>query len=209
MYGLASADRVVRTWLHVMVAHGLMFHHFAGGPHPRGQGAISAAEFEKLLAFYGRGRIIDAREWYERAVQNRLSDDDVCITFDDALRCQYDIAKPVLDRLGITAFWFIYSSAFADGEPPRLELYRYFRTVMFDRMDDFYLAFDQAIAASEYVDIVAEGLRGYDAAIIFRNTPSSLKAIANSASFATTFLILVLMTRSWIKNHLRDEFQYG
>ncbi len=104
-------------------------------------------------------------------MQNRLFDDDICITFDDALRCQYDIAKPVLDRLGITAFWFIYSSAFADGEPPRLELYRYFRTVMFDRMDAFSLAFDQAIAASEYVDIVAEGLRGYDAATYLSEYP--------------------------------------
>lgn len=117
-----------------------MFHHFCDSIHPRGQGAISADDLARMIRFLGRERILDAPQWMERALDGRLGDDDVCLTFDDALRCQYDIAAPVLADFGISGFWFVYSSVFQGGIEP-LEVYRYFRTVAFADIDAFYEAF--------------------------------------------------------------------
>src|SRR5581483_28390 len=114
-----------------------------------GQGAISADQFADLLTALGPDRILPADAWIERTTTGRLRDGDLCLTFDDALRCQYDIALPVLKQFGLTAFWFIYSSVF-EGRIEPLEVFRYFRTVAFPEIGDFYRAFDAACAASEH-----------------------------------------------------------
>ena len=142
-------------------AHGLMFHHFCDGVHARGQGAITAAEFDDLLEFVGPARILGAKEWEERSRRGELDCDDVCITFDDALRCQIDVALPVLEARGLTAFWFVYSSVF-EGVQERLEVYRHIRTVYFSGIDKFYDAFDAEIAHSAYAGLVTEALAGVD-----------------------------------------------
>jgi len=142
-------------------AHGIMLHHFCGGPHPKGQGAIDAEQFADLITAVGRDRILPAEEWVARTNQGTLHDGDLCITFDDALRCQYDIALPVLERFGITAFWFVYSSVFEGGVEP-LEVFRYFRTVAFPDIDAFYRAFDEAWQGSEHAETIRAGIAGFD-----------------------------------------------
>ena len=37
-------------------------------------------------------------------MKQNLEDTDVCITFDDNLKCQYEIALPVLDKYSLKAF---------------------------------------------------------------------------------------------------------
>src|SRR6266550_8962669 len=93
-----------------MRPHGIMFHHFwdERGKHPRGQGAISGDELRAMIQFLGRDRILPAREWMEKAAAGTLREGDLCLTFDDNLRCQWDVARPVLRELGTTAFWFVY-----------------------------------------------------------------------------------------------------
>jgi peptidoglycan/xylan/chitin deacetylase (PgdA/CDA1 family) len=129
-----------------MTAYGVMFHHFYDDVHPRGQGAISREDLAALIAHVGRDNILSARVWMERALQGTLGENDVCLTFDDALLCQYDVALPLLDDMGLTAFWFVYSSVF-DGNPEPLEIYRYFRTTSFTTVDEFYDAFFAAVEA--------------------------------------------------------------
>jgi peptidoglycan/xylan/chitin deacetylase (PgdA/CDA1 family) len=141
-----------------MTAHGVMFHHFFDSFHPNGQGAISGAELKALLDYLGRDRILPAHEWMRRALAGTLGDDDLCLTFDDALRCQYDIAFPVLNQFGLTAFWFVYSSVFEGNWEP-LEVYRHFRTTAFLSVDEFYRDFFQCIAdvyPAEYQTVIAE-----------------------------------------------------
>jgi peptidoglycan/xylan/chitin deacetylase (PgdA/CDA1 family) len=138
-------------------AHGLMLHHFYGGIHPKGQGAISAEQFDAIIEFMGPERFLPAREWLRRSTRNLLSPDDLCITFDDALRCQIDIGLPVLEARGLTAFWFIYSSVF-EGVVERLELYRYFRTVCFPDIDSFYDAFDDECRRSPFAEEASRAL---------------------------------------------------
>ncbi len=126
-----------------MAAYGIMFNHFHDDRHPRGQGAISAAEFARMLDHIGRERILPAEEWMRRSIAGELGESDICLTFDDALRCQYDIAVPVLRELGLTAFWFFYASVF-EGNVEPLEVYRHFRTTQFASMDAFYEQFSAA-----------------------------------------------------------------
>jgi peptidoglycan/xylan/chitin deacetylase (PgdA/CDA1 family) len=87
-----------------------------------------------------RHTILDAEEFAWRTENGKLRDTDTCLSFDDALLCQVDIAVPILDRRDIKAFFFVYSSPFHD-DPDPLEIYRYFRTVEFDDVDAFYLEF--------------------------------------------------------------------
>ena len=118
------------------VPHGLMFHHFFDKKHVRGQGSISEHQFEKIIQHYGKN-ILSADNWFNKAKSNSLDDKDVCLTFDDTLLCQYDIALPVLQKYNLTAFWFINSSVLT-GEIGNLEVYRKFRTVCFSGIEDFY-----------------------------------------------------------------------
>ena len=70
-----------------MTAHGMMFHHYHDNCHPVSQGSISAEQPDAMIDYLGRERILSADVWLEKAVNNALSDDDLCLTFDDALRC--------------------------------------------------------------------------------------------------------------------------
>jgi peptidoglycan/xylan/chitin deacetylase (PgdA/CDA1 family) len=141
-------------------AKGLMFHHFYGGAHPDVQGAISTAQFADILEFVGVKRILDPYEWCERARRGALDERDLCITFDDSLRCQFDLALPVLESYGLKAFWFVYSSVF-EGQFTPLEIYRWFRTTQFARIDDFYTAFDAAVAGSPFSAEMETALAGF------------------------------------------------
>lgn len=141
--------------------HGVMFHHFHGGAHPAGQGSMSASDLEAMISFLGRENILPAREWESRALSGRLRPGELCLTFDDGLRCQWDIAYPVLKALGLDAFWFVYTSPL-EGKVERLELYRHFRTVYYPEVEDFYRAFDAAAAASPHASAVATALAGFD-----------------------------------------------
>lgn len=123
-------------------AHGIMYHHFHDEQkHIVGQGSISAATFNDMLDFYGKSHnIISAEEFLQKSEAGTLSPTDVCLTFDDGLLCQYDVAYPVLKDRGLTAFWFIYTSPL-DGVIEKIELYRHFRFATFSDIEEFYSAF--------------------------------------------------------------------
>ena len=128
------------------MAYGIMFHHFHNDSHPHGQGSISAKRLTELLQSLQKGQVLDAQVWLERAVAGTLEPQHRCLTFDDALLCQYEVALPVLQQFGIKAFWFVYSSVF-EGNKEFLEIYRYFRSVAFANVDTFYQAFFGAMEA--------------------------------------------------------------
>lgn len=125
-----------------MRTHGIMFHHFHdGNMYKKSQGSISKKELETLLEFYkSEYKVIHAIEYYDKAKRGMLLDNEVCLTFDDTLKCQYDIAYPVINNLGITAFFFIYTAPIV-GIYEKLEIYRDFRFTKFSDIEDFYKAF--------------------------------------------------------------------
>ncbi len=121
--------------------HSIMFHHFHGIKHKPAQGSINASTFRKILHWLmAKYTLNGALEYKEKFENGKLKDDDICLSFDDALKCQYDIAVPVLNDFGIDAYFFVYSSAFTT-DPDPLEIYRLFRTSNFDHVDDFYKVF--------------------------------------------------------------------
>ena len=72
--------------------HGLMFHHFHNQKeHKKFQGSISKLQFIKIIKFIGRENIINAQEFIDN-INNKKLKNKVCITFDDGLLSQYDIA---------------------------------------------------------------------------------------------------------------------
>ena len=118
--------------------HGIMFHHFHNdGIHTKGQGSISKDDFYKIINFIGRSNILDADIFFEKFKNNKLKENEVCLTFDDGIKCQVDITLPVLEDLKIKSFFFVYSSMF-EGKPDNLEVLRYFRMNYFNNVDEFY-----------------------------------------------------------------------
>jgi len=139
------------------VAHGIMFHHFYDEQHFIGQGAISVDQFENIIEYYG-DNLLPAHKWLDKAINNTLDNNHVCLTFDDALLCQYEVALPVMEKYNLTAFWFVYSSVL-DGGVENLEIYRKFRTVYFSSIDEFYHAFFVMLEKSEYHDSIQHLLK--------------------------------------------------
>lgn len=130
-----------------MFPHGIMFHHFHASGSRCAQGSLTAETLSDIIQFLSRRHsILGADEWLERAQTKRLEPYHICLTFDDNLRCQYDIAVPVLKAYGLTGFFFIYSSV-NEGFIENLEVYRVFRTHHHDRLETFYRAFEAAVEA--------------------------------------------------------------
>ena len=125
--------------------HGVMFHNFHNANHIPVQGSLSELDFRKMLDWLKHNyNLIGAAEYIDKFEQGLLEESDICLTFDDALKCQYDIAIPILNELKIDAFFFVYSSIFTDKKDP-LEVYRYFRNSSFGNIDDFYNDFFEIV----------------------------------------------------------------
>lgn len=121
--------------------HGIMFHHFhRAGEKPPAQGSITPEQLEAIIDYLQSGyTLLSAHEWLRRFLECKIRD-EICLTFDDGLKCQYDLALPVLRRRGIRAFFFVYTCIF-HGWIDRLEIYRLFRNRFFPTVNEFYERF--------------------------------------------------------------------
>lgn len=137
-----------------------MFHHFHGGKHPIVQGSISGDNLQKMIEWLSiQNNLLSSSAYLRRLEQGVLQQGDISLSFDDALLCQAEIAVPILNKLDIQAFFFIYSSPFA-GNPDPLEIYRYFRNVEFLHVDQFYSEFFQE-TETEFPDLVNANRKDY------------------------------------------------
>jgi peptidoglycan/xylan/chitin deacetylase (PgdA/CDA1 family) len=167
---LISADSTPESTRAVIAAlddvhpHGVMFHHFHDDArHRPSQGSIDADTLDRMLDFVRADRILPAHEWTRRAESGQLEPGDLCLTFDDALRCQLDVALPVLRARGLTAFWFVYTSVLA-GVPEPLEIYRHFRSTAYPSIEAFYDEFTAAASRGRFGGAVRRALAGFDPA---------------------------------------------
>lgn len=125
--------------------HSIMFHHFHDNQHAKGQGSIDAEQFEQIINWLrAKYNLIGAKEYLVKYENDNLGINDICLSFDDALLCQYDIAIPILEKYQIDAFFFIYSCVFSD-KPDNLEIFRYFRNNYYTEMDDFFNEFFKVV----------------------------------------------------------------
>ncbi len=115
-----------------------MFHHFHGENHPVGQGSISANDLDQMITWLRKDyEILNIEEFFYKALAGRLTTKETCLTLDDSLLCQYEIALPVIESHALTALFNVYSSAFSSNPDP-LEVYRYFRSVSYKNFNDFF-----------------------------------------------------------------------
>ena len=120
---------------------GLMFHHFHGGLHkPDKANSLSEYQFEKILHYIGIKNILSPDQWLAAAEDGELKPNYRCLTFDDGLKNQFDIALPVLQKYKLKAFWFIYTAQY-EGKYPRLDIFRRFRYHHYDDIEDYYKDF--------------------------------------------------------------------
>jgi len=125
-----------------------MFHHFHGRSHNDDYaGSFSSSDFERIILNIGLKNIYGPLEWTELFMRGELEESKYCLTFDDGLRSQVDVALPILRNYGLKAFWFVCSSPYSQ-EFPRLDLYRRFMYQYFDRVEDFYEMFFHKVPCS-------------------------------------------------------------
>jgi peptidoglycan/xylan/chitin deacetylase (PgdA/CDA1 family) len=148
--------------------HGIMFHHFHGNNHPIVQGSIGKETLSDMLEFIGIKNILNADEWAYKFQNQTLKSNQVCLTFDDALKSQVDIALPILRSYGLTGFFFIYSSIF-EGIKEKLEIYRYFRTTQFSTIEDFYEYFFNYLKKLPLFDKIENGLKKFNSTKYLKN----------------------------------------
>lgn len=144
-----------------MQPHGVTFRYFHDQSDAAAPDSLSAAELRALIGRLGPERILPADEWMRRAERGELDLDELCLTFDGNLRCQYEIARPVLREMGLTAFWFVGTATML-GQPARDEVYRRFRVECFDSAEAFYLRFRLAVNLSAYATTVRRALERFD-----------------------------------------------
>ena len=133
-----------------LITHSVMFHHFHDDNHLPAQGSLSSSDFIKMIDWLNRHySILNASKYKKNFENGTLKETDICLSLDDALKCQYDIAVPVMERLGIESFFFVYSSAFSNN-PDALEIYRYFRTACYANLDEFYEHFFDMVEKRDF-----------------------------------------------------------
>lgn len=125
----------------------VMFHHFHGGSYHQSPGSIDEQTLDKLIDEIDQNfNILGAEEFCQRVESGSLSDIDTCLTFDNALKAQVDIATPVLESRSITAQFFVYSTAFEPGGA-ELEIFRDFRSQRFESTEIFLVALLDSLEA--------------------------------------------------------------
>ena len=143
-----------------MIERAIMFHHFHGGQHPVGQGSLSAGELDRILRHLTTSyTVLDPRHFMDKALDESLAEREICLTFDDGLRCQLDIAEPILHEHGLSAFFFVYSGVLL-GQSESLEVFRDFRNTQYRSIEDFYADFFRAFA-DRYPERAKEYEAGY------------------------------------------------
>jgi len=90
-----------------MTAAGLNFGPFHADDYTAGRGSVSPEQLAEAITQIDRHSMLSARQFLQRARTGRLRPSDTCLTFDGGDWSQYDLALPVLEEFGLTAFWFI------------------------------------------------------------------------------------------------------
>ena len=120
---------------------GIMFHYFHDNKFfKKSPGSITAKDFNKIIKKIGKKNILNPTEFIKAVINKKIKPYHTCFTFDDALRCQYKIALPVLKINNIKSFFFITTSIFT-RKPNLMEIFRFFRDNKFKNLKTYYLNF--------------------------------------------------------------------
>ena len=148
---------------------GIMFHHFHKNKKEKYiESSITAKEFEKILKYVGIKNILSADLWASKALKNKLKKNEVCITFDDGLKSQYEVALPILKKYKIKCFWFIFSSIFF-GKKDSNEVYKFFIKKKFKNFKFFFKNFKNEIKILKRGELILKIIKQKKQKIICQN----------------------------------------
>ena len=75
---------------------GIMFHHFHGKSHIKSQGSINQKQFNKILSVLKKKyNLLDANIFLDKCLSGLIKKKDICLTFDDGLKSQFDLVSPI------------------------------------------------------------------------------------------------------------------
>ena len=128
---------------------GIMFHHLHGKSHIKSQGSINQKKFKEILCVLEKKyNLLNADVFLDKCTSGIIKKKDICLTFDDGLKSQFDLAFPTLRKKKLKAFFFIYSSALK--KPSDLEIFRDFRFRSYKKINNFYKDFFSVFENSHY-----------------------------------------------------------
>ena len=92
----------MKTYKNTKFFHGIMFHHFHDQKkYSKTQGSIDQNQFEKIIKYIDRRNILDAKKFFIKMQNEELTNKDLCLTFDDGIKSQIDLALPILKKYQI------------------------------------------------------------------------------------------------------------
>jgi|MDSW01.2.fsa_nt_gb peptidoglycan/xylan/chitin deacetylase (PgdA/CDA1 family) len=122
-----------------------MFHRFRDkNGLETGQGSFSGLELERFILKHGIDKFIKHEDIVSFRHDREIKTRKICLTFDDGLSSQFQIAKPILDKYGIKGFWFIYTKIF-DESMEATEILSYIIVRFYKSFQEFYPEFEKHI----------------------------------------------------------------
>ena len=115
---------------------GILFHHFHSNKNfYKSPGSLTKNKFHKFIK-KNRKFIKNPEEFLFSSNKEKI----MTLTFDDGLKCQFDIALEVLENFNLKGFFFIFTSPYCNDHFT-IENIRYFRYKYFHSSREFYLSF--------------------------------------------------------------------
>tara|TARA_Y100000996_G_scaffold397012_1_gene363639 strand:+ start:1079 stop:2005 length:927 start_codon:yes stop_codon:yes gene_type:complete len=120
-----------------MNVYGLMFHHFHDKfNYKKSEGSINQKQLKSILLNFKKN-IVKADEFLNSLDEkNKSSKKMICLTFDDSIKSQANVALEVLDDLKMKAFFFVNTFQF-ENKLGLIECCRYFRNNYFSSVEEF------------------------------------------------------------------------
>ncbi len=127
---------------------------------PRAIFPATADGLREQLELLGRTHEFVSRDRLVAAVRGEgtLPDRACVVTFDDGLRCQFELAVPVLEQLGVPAIFFVSGKPLAEGAALTVHKIHALR----ERLDDTKLLDRLEVSADAIQPDVAEAHYRYD-----------------------------------------------
>tara|TARA_B100000989_G_scaffold112589_1_gene82662 strand:- start:13049 stop:13960 length:912 start_codon:yes stop_codon:yes gene_type:complete len=126
-----------------------MFHRFCNTKKDlKIPGTITKKNFEDIIKFINPKRILSPTKWIAKVENNRLQKKDLCITFDDGLQCQKDVALPILNKYGLKAFWFIPTGSFFN----KFDNNEIFINLIYNNFENFKVFFKEFKSFNKFND---------------------------------------------------------
>lgn len=105
------------------------------------QGSLNQGQLERAIIYLKKSYdLLGARDFMDAVLRGDDRKDRVCLTFDDGLKSQAEIAWPVMESLGVTGFFFTCTS-WMENRPLLLEVYHDFRFREYSTVSQFYGGF--------------------------------------------------------------------